>query len=102
MCVANEPLLCGNRDWIQGYLLCVLEESDPAVLDQPTPPLLCVMEKSGPAVLDQPTPPLLCVMEESGPAVLDQPTPPLLCLLLLCSSSRGNKENSTRKPAAVH
>ena len=53
-----------------------MEESGPAVLDQPTPPL-CVMEESGPAVLDQP-PPLLCVMEESGPAVLDQPpSPPL-------------------------
>ena len=57
---------------------CVMEESGPAVLDQPSPPLLCVMEESGPAVLDQPTPPL-CVMEESGPAVLDQPTPPHLC-----------------------
>ena len=75
--------------------LCVMEESGPAVLDQPTPPHLCVMEESGPAVLDQP-PPHLCVMEESGPAVLNQP-PPLLCLLLLCSSSRGNKENSTIK-----
>ena len=59
-------------------LLCVMEESDPAVLDQPTPPL-CVMEESGPAVLDQP-PPLLCVMEESGPAVLDQPPSPPLSL----------------------
>ena len=58
-----------------------MEESGPAVLDQPTPPLLCVMEESGPAVLDQPTTPLLCVMEESGPAVLDQPIPPLLCVM---------------------
>ena len=60
---------------------CVMKESGPAVLDQPTPPLLCVMEESGPAVLDQPTTPLPCVMEESGPAVLDQPIPPLLCVM---------------------
>ena len=60
-------------------MVCVIEESGPAVLDQPIPSLLCVMEESGPAVLDQPTPSLLCVMEESGPAVLDQPTLPPLC-----------------------
>ena len=47
------------------------------MLDQPIPPLLCVMEESGPAVLDQPT--LPSSVWRSGPAVLDQLTPPLSC-----------------------